>query len=81
MARVTAAYIDLNPVRAAMGKDPKEYRWCGYAEAVAGSALARLGIARVLELCDNEQAAQEMLELAEVNDRYACQSPTRNQAQ
>lgn len=31
-----AAYIDLNPVRAGLVDDPKDYRWCGYAEAVAG---------------------------------------------
>jgi len=30
-----AAYIDLNPVRAALAADPKDYRFCGYAEAVA----------------------------------------------
>jgi putative transposase len=27
-------YIDLNPVRAGMVKDPKDYRWSGYGEAV-----------------------------------------------
>ncbi|CAA6690339.1 MULTISPECIES: transposase [unclassified Lentimonas] len=32
-----AAYIDLNPVRAGIVKDPKDYRFCGYAEAVAHS--------------------------------------------
>jgi putative transposase len=31
-----AAYIDLNPVRAGIVNDPKDYRFCGYAEAVAG---------------------------------------------
>jgi putative transposase len=31
-----ATYIDLNPVRAGLVEDPKEYRWCGYAAAVAG---------------------------------------------
>lgn len=31
-----AAYIDLNPVRAGLVEDPKEYRFCGYAEAVSG---------------------------------------------
>jgi putative transposase len=30
-----AAYIDLNPVRAGIVNDPKDYRFCGYAEAVA----------------------------------------------
>ena len=36
-----AAYIDLNAVRAGLVEDPKDYRWCGYAEAVAGDARAR----------------------------------------
>lgn len=39
-----AAYIDLNPVRAGLVEDPKDYRWCGYAEAVAGSKLAQRGL-------------------------------------
>lgn len=41
---MTSAYIDLNPVRAGLVKDPKDYRWCGYAEAVAGIKMARGGI-------------------------------------
>lgn len=36
-----AAYIELNPVRAGLVADPKDYRWCGYAEAVAGRKPAR----------------------------------------
>lgn len=35
-----AAYIDLNPVRAGIVEDPKDYRFCGYAEAVAGQGDA-----------------------------------------
>lgn len=35
-----AAYIDLNPVRAGLVEDPKDYRFCGYAEAVAGRTPA-----------------------------------------
>ncbi len=46
--RTIAAYIDLNPVRAGLSGDPKDYRWCGYAEAVAGSKRARRGLCRVL---------------------------------
>jgi len=42
-----AAYIDLNPVRAGLVDDPKDYRFCGYAEAVAGSALAGAGLITV----------------------------------
>lgn len=42
-----AAYIDLNAVRAGLVKDPKDYRFCGYGEAMGGSKLARarLGVA------------------------------------
>jgi REP element-mobilizing transposase RayT len=32
-----AAYVDLNAVRAGMVSDPKDYRWCGYAEALGAS--------------------------------------------
>ena len=39
-----AAYIDLNPVRAGIVAAPESYRWCGYAEAVVGSAVAREGL-------------------------------------
>ena len=42
--RTMAAYIDLNPVRSGLVSDPKAYRFCGYAEAVAGSSLARRGL-------------------------------------
>src|SRR5580693_6078344 len=46
-----AAYIDLNPVRAALCSDPKEYRYCGYAEALAkGSRDAHEGMRIILEL-------------------------------
>ena len=39
-----AAYIDLNPVRAGIVDDPKNYRWGSYAAAVAGDKAARSGI-------------------------------------
>ena len=44
-----AAYIDLNPIRAGLVKNPEDYRWCGYAEAVAGKRLARRGLCAILE--------------------------------
>ncbi len=34
-------------MRAGLVEDPKDYRFCGYAEAVAGSARAEDGLARV----------------------------------
>jgi hypothetical protein len=44
-----AAYIDLNAVRANLVEDPKDYRWCGYGEAMGGSKRARRGLCRVLD--------------------------------
>jgi len=44
-----AAYIDLNPVRAGLTKDPKEYRYCGYADAVAGGACAKTGLMSLVQ--------------------------------
>jgi len=43
-----AAYIDLNAVRAGLVKDPKDYRYCGYGEAMGGGAQAREGVRRVM---------------------------------
>ena len=50
-----AAYIDLNPVRAALVDDPKDYRFCGYAEAVAGNTTAQAGLMRIW--ADHDQDA------------------------
>jgi hypothetical protein len=43
-----AAYIDLNPVRAGLVSDPKDYRFSGYGAATAGSKRARRGLCTVL---------------------------------
>ena len=43
-----ATYIDLNCVRAGLATDPKDYRFCGYAEAVAGNAIAQAGLLSIL---------------------------------
>ena len=47
-----AAYIDLNPVRAEIVSDPKDYRWCGYAAGLAGVRSARSGL---VELFSNSR--------------------------
>ena len=47
--RTMALYIDLNPVRAGLVVDPKDYRWTGYGEASGGSKRARRGLCRVME--------------------------------
>lgn len=58
-----AAYIDLNAVRAGLVSDPKDYRFCGYAEAVGGSERARSGLARVVggDAWTESQAAYRQL--------------------
>ncbi|MBC7979066.1 MAG: transposase [Armatimonadetes bacterium] len=50
-ARTISAYIDLNPVRAGMMKDPADYRWSSYGEAIGGGSkrngrTARAGLVR-----------------------------------
>jgi REP element-mobilizing transposase RayT len=51
-ARTMAAYIDLNPVRAGMVKDPAEYRWSSYGEAMGATgrsgARAKAGLVRAV---------------------------------
>ena len=42
--RIVAGYIDLNSVRAGIVTDPKDYRFCNYAEAVAGRKGSREAI-------------------------------------
>ena len=52
-AKTISAYIDLNPVRAGMVKDPADYRWSSYGEAIGGGTkgngrTARAGLVRAL---------------------------------
>jgi hypothetical protein len=47
-----AAYIDLNAVRAGIVERPEDYRFCGYAEAVAGNEQAQAGLMRVMQSVD-----------------------------
>ena len=55
--RTMAAYIDLNPVRAGIVEDPKDYRWSGYGEAMGGGAAARLGLCGVVGHADRGENA------------------------
>ncbi len=43
---LVAAYIDLNAVRAGLAKLPEDYRWTGYAAALAGDVPLRRALAR-----------------------------------
>lgn len=82
-ARMVAAYIDLNPLRAGLlactssrssagSGDPKDYRWCSYAEAVAGDVLAVDGYVRLYQGSDRAGAEVEKLtsDASAVMDRY-----------
>jgi len=57
--RTVAAYIDLNPVRAGLVQDPKDYRFCGYAAALTGAKAIRLGLMSFLEPADWARASAE----------------------
>ena len=46
-AEILASYIDLNPVRAEIVQDSKNYRWCGYGAAVSGESTARAGLCKL----------------------------------
>lgn len=46
--KIMASYIDLNPVRAEMVEDPKNYRHCGYGAAMGGDERCRCGIKEVM---------------------------------
>jgi REP element-mobilizing transposase RayT len=52
-AKSIAAYIDLNPLRAGMVKNPEDYRWSSYGEAIGGGPKgngkkARAGLVRAV---------------------------------
>jgi hypothetical protein len=42
--QTVASYIDLNPVRAGLVSDPKDYRFCGYSAALTGNPVVRNGL-------------------------------------
>jgi hypothetical protein len=69
-----AAYIDLNPVRAGLCDDPKDYRFCSYAEAIAVDGMAREGLKAVFaphggttERWDQVQARYRLLIFGKVS--------------
>lgn len=54
---IMATYIDLNPVRAEMVEDPKNYRHCGYGAAMGGDGRCRRGIMEITGIGDWKKAA------------------------
>jgi putative transposase len=67
-----AAYIDLNPVRAGIVKDPADYRWSGYARAVGGDQRARRGLKKVVlgVLLSQQPGETERREMQRLLSRY-----------
>jgi len=58
-----AAYIDLNPVRAGMVKDPEDYRFSSYGELMAGSERFEQALSHILDTKDRKWAQQEYRKL------------------
>ncbi|CAN5236535.1 hypothetical protein BH23VER1_BH23VER1_01600 [soil metagenome] len=55
---VVASYIDLNPVRAGIVSDPKDYRHCGYGGAVGGDRGRVEAIGCLLQLSVEDAASR-----------------------
>jgi hypothetical protein len=55
--QTVCAYIDLNPVRAAMVSDPKDYPFCSYTAALMGDKRYQKSIMEIMGVGDWEQAA------------------------
>lgn len=56
-AMTMAGYVDLNAVRAGLVDDPKDYPYCGYAAALAGSLRCQEGLKRMMRVESWEEAA------------------------
>ncbi len=72
-ARVIAAYIDLNPVRAGMVERAEDYRWCSYGEAIGGGKRgngkkAREGLMRAV--FSNREAGKAKGDWEEAHREY-----------
>ncbi len=55
--RKVSGYVDLNAVRADLVDDPKDYRFCGYAEAIADQRKARQGLQTLMQEPDWDRAS------------------------
>jgi len=57
-AMAMAAYVELNPVRASLVDDPKDYPYCGYAAVLAGNKRCREGLMRIMQMESWAEAAE-----------------------
>jgi hypothetical protein len=74
VVQAVAAYVDLNPVRAGLVTDPKDYRWCGYGEAIWGSEVARRGLATFHRSTDWAEVGREYRKVLLVTSGAASRS-------
>lgn len=63
-----SAYIEMNPVRAGLAEDPKDYRWGGYGAAMGGDALAQEGVRALVAM--GRRVKAETLSVAEALAAY-----------
>jgi hypothetical protein len=75
-----SAYIDLNPVRAGIVSDPKDYRWCSYAQACAGKAGALEGVKQVVDTLAGLRGGRPV-GLKRSLETYRCEVMLRGQAE
>jgi REP element-mobilizing transposase RayT len=83
--REMAMYIDMNACRAGIVTDPIDYRFCGYAEAVAGASHARKGLQHVFSTSWDETSQRYRAHLlvmmrANVAEHSQC-APTEESVQ
>jgi len=74
-----ASYIDLNPVRAGIVEDPKDYRWSGYGEATAGGKEARAGLKLIVQAMQRGQEVAEAEALAQYRMRVYLEGDERRE--
>ncbi|WFB35741.1 hypothetical protein P3T73_16435 [Kiritimatiellota bacterium B12222] len=64
-----AAYIDLNPLRAGIVKDPLDYAWSGYGVAILGDESARSGLSALMRVAHG-QAPLDVMRFHRKKDFY-----------
>ncbi|MEO0413771.1 MAG: transposase [Verrucomicrobiota bacterium] len=64
-----AGYIDLNAMRAGIVDKPEDYRWCSYAEALAGDSDAREGLQAMMKTRFDDTRFEECWERTQARYR------------
>jgi REP element-mobilizing transposase RayT len=78
--KTLALYIDLNPVRAQLVHDPKDYAWCGYAEAESGHRRVQRQLAYVVDVTRDDAAPEQQTAAWEKEGRQQYRAHLLDQA-